>query len=248
MKKKIASYVPATLVFILLIFLWQEIVGFLHINARILPSPLAIFTSIISHWEIIVNHSVQTLLEAVIGLVIAIILGWIIALGIDSSNALKKMIYPLLVVSQTIPMIALAPLLLLWFGFDILPKVIVVVLYCFFPIVISIADGFFHTNEDFLRLFQSMGATKWQQYLLLKIPSSMPYFFSGLKIAATYAVAGAIVGEYVGAEKGLGIFMQLAANSYNVALVFAGIAVTAMLSLLLVLIVLMAEKTFLKGN
>lgn len=242
MKKSILQYVPSVLVAIGFLLIWQLLVGLGGVSPRILPSPENIFFALINHWQIILDHSVQTVTEAGIGLIISIILGWIIAILIDSSSIAKKTLYPLLVTSQTIPMIALAPLLLLWLGFDIWPKVIVVTLYCFFPIVIALADGFAHINEDFLKLVKSMGASKVQIYQLIKIPGAMSHFFSGLKIAATYAVAGAIVGEYVGAEKGLGIFMQQAANSYAISLVFAGIFVTAVLSLVLVGIVLILEK------
>src|SRR5204863_8221789 len=134
---------------------------------------------------------------------------------------------------QTIPMIALAPLMLIWFGFSLEPKVIVVTLYCFFPIAVACADGLLGTDPDLIRLMRSMRASRWQILWLVRLPGAMPSFFSGLRIAATYSVTGAIFGEYVGAEKGLGIYMKLEANSFATIQVFGAILVTAILSPLL---------------
>jgi len=130
-------------------------------------------------------------------------------------------------------MIALAPLLLIWFGFTLLPKVIVVTLYCFFPIAVAFADGMEKVNPQLIKLLQSMGASRIKILWLAEIPGALPSFFSGLRIAAAYSVTGAIVGEYVGGYQGLGVFMQNAAHSYAVALVFVVIIVTSLLSILL---------------
>src|SRR5205823_6523058 len=131
------------------------------------------------------------------GLLLAIIFGSVIAIVIRLSSLFKITVYPLLIVSQTIPIIALAPLLLIWFGFTILPKIIIVTLVCFFPITIAFADGLEKTNSHFIKLLQSMGASRWQILTMAEIPSASPSFFSGLRIAAAYSVTGAIVGEYV---------------------------------------------------
>ncbi len=146
------------------------------------------------------------------------------------------------ITSQTIPIIALAPLLLIWFGFDIGPKIIVVTLYCFFPIAVACADGLAGAEPEMLNLLKSMNASRWQILWLVRLPQAMPAFFSGLRIAATYSVTGAIVGEFVGAYQGLGIYMQREANSFGTVQVFAAILVTAALSLLLFGLVSLIER------
>jgi ABC-type nitrate/sulfonate/bicarbonate transport system permease component len=146
------------------------------------------------------------------------------------------------VTSQTIPIIALAPLVLIWFGYDLGPKVLVVALYCFFPIAVACADGLLGTDPDLERLMRSMRASRWQILQLVRLPGAMPAFFSGLRIAATYSMTGAIFAEYVGAYQGLGIYMENSANAHAVVLVFAAILVTAVLSLLLFGLVSVIER------
>lgn len=240
MKKYKSSFI---LIIILLIF-WEIYVRTGFINIRVLPPPSFVFASLFSHWDNLFPHVLQTLLETIIGFITAIILGFITAIIIDISPKIKKTIYPLLVVSQTVPIIVLAPLLLLWFGFGILPKIIIVVLYCFFPIAIAGADGLSQTKKQYMKLLISMNATYWQGLILVRLPSSLPSFFSGLKIAATYSVAGAIVGEFVGAYQGLGVYMQQAANSYSIDLVFASIFTIIILSLLMIKTVTFIESFY----
>lgn len=240
MKKYKSSFI---LIFILLIF-WEIYVRTDFINIRILPPPSLVFKSLFAHWDELFPHVIQTLFEATIGFLIAVILGFFTSILIDISPKIKKTIYPLLVISQTVPIIVLAPLLLLWFGFGIVPKIVIVVLYCFFPIAIAGADGLYQTKKKFMKLLISMNATYWQGLLLVRLPSSLPSFFSGLKIAATYSVAGAIVGEFVGAYQGLGVYMQQAANSYSIDLVFASIFMIIILSLLMIKTVTFIESYY----
>lgn len=184
----------------------------------------------------------QTAVEALFGLLIATLLGVGFAILLDMYSRIREAVYPLLVLSQTIPIIALAPLLLLWFGFDLTPKVIVVILYCFFPITVAVIDGMRSTTRERTRLLQSMNASKMQQLHFIRFPGSLPHFFSGLRIASVYAVAGAIVGEFVGGYQGLGIYMQTAANSHAVANVFAAIGIASLLSIMLFLLVVLLER------
>lgn len=242
--KKTFSYFPPIIFFIFFLFSWEFFVGFFNISPQILPVPSAIFSAFVDQFLILLPHVEQTLLETIIGLLFAIVLGVSTAIMLDTFSLVRKTIYPFLVISQTIPMIALAPLLLLWFGFSLLPKVIIVTLYCFFPITVSFFDGIRLTDENHLSLLKSMHASKRQQLFHAKIPAALPSFFSGLRIAATYAITGAIVGEYVGAYQGLGIYMQQAANSYAIAFVFVAIALTAFLSLCLFLAVKLLEYIF----
>jgi ABC-type nitrate/sulfonate/bicarbonate transport system permease component len=238
----VASFGPAFVLLIALFAFWELYVRVVQVPVDILPAPTAIIKALMENWDILSVHTTQTMLETVIGLAIATILGLIIAIMLDSSSLIRRAIYPLLVISQTIPIIALAPLLLIWFGYDLGPKVIVVVLYCFFPIAVACADGLMGTDADLLRLMKSMRASYWQTLWYVRLPGAMPSFFSGLRIAATYSVTGAIVGEYVGGYQGLGIFMETSANSHAIVLVFAAIFITAILSLLLFGLVSLIER------
>ena len=240
--RRLAGYGPAFVLALTLLVLWELYVRAGQISVQVLPAPTTIVRALIDNWNVIYDNTIQTLLETVLGLGIAILLGLLLAIMLDISSWLRRAIYPLLVTSQTIPIIALAPLLLIWIGYDIRPKLIVVALYCFFPIAIACADGLASAEPEMLNLLRSMRASRWQILWLVRLPGAMPAFFSGLRIAATYSVIGAIFGEYVGAEKGLGIYMQRAANSFATVQVFAAILVTAVLSLLLFGLVSIIER------
>ncbi len=240
--RRLAGYGPAFVLALTLLVLWELYVRAGQISVQVLPAPTTIVRALIDNWNVIYDNTIQTLLETVLGLGIAILLGLLLAIMLDISSWLRRAIYPLLVTSQTIPIIALAPLLLIWIGYDIRPKLIVVALYCFFPIAIACADGLASAEPEMLNLLRSMRASRWQILWLVRLPGAMPAFFSGLRIAATYSVVGAIFGEYVGAEKGLGIYMQRAANSFATVQVFAAILVTAVLSLLLFGLVSVIER------
>ena len=240
--RKLASYGPAITLLISLLALWQVYVQVGQVNPLFLPSPAAIVATLAQNWPIIYDNTVQTLLETVLGILLATLFGLAMAILLDISSWMRRAIYPLLVISQTIPMIALAPLLILWIGYDIRSKLIVVVIYCFFPIAVAVADGLASVEPELINLLRSMRATRWQILWMVRLPAAMPSFFSGLRIAATYSVVGAIFGEYVGAEKGLGIYMQRATNSFAIAQVFAAIVVTAVLSLLLFGLVSLIER------
>jgi ABC-type nitrate/sulfonate/bicarbonate transport system permease component len=240
--RQLAGYGPAFVLTLTLLALWELYVRAGQISVQVLPAPTTIVQALIDNWSVIYDNAIQTLLETVLGMGIATLLGLLLAIMLDISSWLRRAIYPLLVTSQTIPIIALAPLLLIWIGYDIRPKLIVVTLYCFFPIAIACADGLASAEPELLNLLRSMRASRWQILWLVRLPGAMPAFFSGLRIAATYSVIGAIFGEYVGAEKGLGIYMQRAANSFATVQVFAAILVTAILSLLLFGLVSVIER------
>ena len=240
--RRLAGYGPAIVLALALLALWELYVRAGQVSAQVLPSPIAIIQALFNNWSVIYDNTLQTLLETVLGLAIATLLGLLLAVMLDISGWMRRAIYPLLITSQTIPIIALAPLLLIWIGYDIRPKLIVVTLYCFFPIAVSTVDGLASAEPELMKLLRSMRATRWQILRLVRLPGAMPAFFSGLRIAAAYSVIGAIFGEYVGAEKGLGIYMQKAANSFATINVFAAILVTTILSLLLFGLVSLIER------
>jgi len=240
--RRLAGYGPAIVLTLALLALWELYVRAGQVSVQVLPSPIAIVQALMNNWSIIYDNTLQTLLETVLGLVIAALLGLLLAITLDISSWMRRAVYPLLITSQTIPIIALAPLLLIWIGYDIRPKLIVVTLYCFFPIAVATVDGLASAEPELIKLLHSMRATRWQILRLVRLPGAMPAFFSGLRIAAAYSVIGAIFGEYVGAEKGLGIYMQKAANSFATINVFAAILVTTILSLLLFGLVSLIER------
>lgn len=233
---------PPFFLLFLFLLLWEVYVRLGFIYDTILPTPSAILSALVAYQDILFIHTAQTVWEALIGLGVAIVLGLSTAILISLSPFIRKAIYPFLVFSQSIPIIALAPLLLLWFGFDLLPKVIIVTLYCFFPITIAVADSLLNTDEYLIDLLKGMRASTWQILLLVRLPNSLPAFFSGLRIAVTYSLVGAIVGEYVGAYRGLGIFMQTAANTHAVVLVFAALVMTTLVSIVFFVLVSFIEK------
>lgn len=235
--KKFASHTIPGFALLLFLMLWEVSVSVFHTPQWILPSPSQVFMALWQRWDLIIFHSGQTILEAFIGLIIATVVGVGIAVMMEWSLFFRKFFKPFLVVSQTIPFIALAPLLVVWFGYGLLPKVIVIALACFFPMAINLYDGFKSVDMNMLRLLKSMGANKLQIFRLVKLPASLPYFFSGLRIAGTYAIGVAVVSEWIGAERGLGIFLIRSAKSYLTDSVFAVIFVVTILSLLTIFMI-----------
>lgn len=240
--RRIAGFGPAFVLALALLAFWELYVNAGLMNARLLPPPTAIVQALLANWDIISVHTMQTLLETVLGMVAATLVGLLLAILLAISLPLRRAIYPLLVISQTIPIIALAPLLLIWMGYGLTPKVLLVALYCFFPIAVACADGLSAADPELIKLMRSMKASRWQILWLVRLPGAMPSFFSGLRIAATYSVTGAIFAEYVGGFQGLGIYMQNVFNSQVIVLVFAVILVTAVLSLLLFGVVSLIER------
>jgi len=224
-------------VLVVLFLVWELGVRISGIEKWILPAPTDVIQSFHSMQSTLYGHIWQTLIEALLGLLIALLIGVLTAIIVDSSIYFRKMIYPILVISQTIPIIALAPLFIIWFGFGILPKVIVVALVCFFPIAMNLSEGLRVTDQDMYRLMKSLGASNWQIFFKLKLPSAMPFFFSGLKIAGTYSVMGAVIGEWLGASKGLGILLTRSSQSFLTERVFATIIVIVLLSLIIFAII-----------
>jgi len=218
---------------IIIIILWQLIVDQGIIARYILPSPLDIMRVCVAIFPTITGHIFTTLQEALTGLAVAIVLSLILAVLMDNFLLIRKALQPLLVISQTIPIMVLAPLFAMWFGFGILPKVIVVILVCFFPIVISLLEGLNSIDQDLLNLMKSMKANRWQIFYLAKFPASLGSFFSGLKIAATYSIIGAVIGEWMGGKSGLGVYMTRVRQSFAMDKVFAAILIIIALSMVL---------------
>ncbi len=231
------------LVLIAIAIFWQIAVSLNTSRVRVIPAPSEIASELVRTQEsLLTRHIPTTLLETLIGLTLALIIGIALAALLDFSLLLRRALYPLLIISQTIPLIALAPVLILIFGFGLEPKVVVVVLFCVFPITVATLDGLTATEPDHVTLLLSMGANRRQIWRKVRLPTALPGLFSGLRIAATYSVTGAIFGEYVTSQQGLGQYMRAAYSAANVAQAFAAIVITALLSITLVGLVAGVER------
>jgi ABC-type nitrate/sulfonate/bicarbonate transport system permease component len=221
---------------------WQWFVTAADVRPQVLPSPLRVLVQGWAHREQLWTNTVPTLQVTAVGFTVSLVLGWTLAIAIDFSPWLRRALTPLLVASQTLPIIAIAPLLIIWFGFGLLPKVVVIALVTFFPVAVGLVEGFAATDRQATNLLRSMGASRWQQFRYVRLPGALPRFFTALRIGITYAVTGAIFAEYVGATAGLGIFMSVQKNSFRTDLVLAAVVVTALLSVSLFLLTYVVER------
>ncbi|MEA4926613.1 MAG: ABC transporter permease [Syntrophomonadaceae bacterium] len=233
---------------LLLLVLWEVLVRVNNLPAYILPGPLQILKTLGETLPLLAKHTTSTVEEAMLGFGLAIGTAFLVAFVLNQFYWLNQAVYPLLIVSQTVPIITLAPLFLIWFGWGILPKILVVILVCFFPIVISLLNGLNSVDPDLINLFRSMGAGKMAVFKMVKLPAAMPVFFSGLKISASYSIMAAVIGEWLGAQQGLGYFMTIAQKSFRVDRVLAAVIIIAGLSLLLVKLIELAEWLFIPWN
>ena len=224
------------------IAIWQFLSESAIIPPFLLPGPLRVIAVFIADFPLLMRHLSYTLFEAISGLAIAVMTAFILAVFMDSNRLIKQSLTPILLLTQTMPVIAIAPLLILWMGYGLAPKITLVFLTCFFPVTISLLGAFASADIDALRLLQSMGAKKWQLYRYIKIPQALPAFFSGLKIAASYSIIGAVVAEWLGGDAGLGVYMIRVRRSYSFDRMFAVIILVSALSLLLIKLVTLMEK------
>ena len=233
---------PALIFVFILLVLWQA--GAMGMDAAyILPSPTQILARL---WELrgplFTAHLPATLLCTGIGLAISVVLGLLLAVLMDASPAAEKMLYPLIVASQTIPTTALAPLFVLWFGYTIWSKVLVTVLITFFPIAITVFDGFRSAKTDMVDMLKTFGAGRKEIFCKLKLPAALPYFFSASKMAIPMSIIGAAIGEWRGAQAGLGYFSRRMMTQLDGAGVFAPIVLLSAVAMLAVAIVSWIEK------
>ncbi len=237
MKKKLRSItykfvIPAA--FIGLFFVvWELICLSGTVAALILPTPGDTFRAFFAQGDMIMHHTGITLLEAVAGLAAGVAVGFVLAALMDACKVFDFGFKPLLVITQTVPTIVIAPLISLWLGYDIQPKILLVALTTFFPIAIGLSDGYRSTDPDMIDLMRSMGAGKLKIFWFLKLPSALPNFFSALKISTTYAIVGAVVSEWVGALGGLGYYILRLQRMYAYDAMFATILWVIVLSLVL---------------
>ena len=242
MKNRAKANLPAAILMLCLLMIWQG--AAMGVDAAyILPSPVQVVQKL---WELrlplFTAHLPATMEVVGVGLVISIVLGLGLAILMDVSPVAEKALYPIVIASQTIPTTALAPLFVLWFGYSLWSKVLVAVLMTFFPITITVFDGFRSVKTEMIELMQTFGASKSQIFLKLTLPAVLPYFFSAIKMAVPLSIIGAAIGEWLGAQSGLGYFSRRMMTQLDGAGVFAPILLLSVAAMILVAIVAVIEK------
>ena len=225
-----------------LLLLWQGICMVGLIPPYMLPSPVEVLQAFVDELPLLWENSLITLQEAFIGLLLGVSVGFLAAVLMDAFDILYKAFYPLLIITQTIPSVAIAPLLVLWFGYEMTPKIVLIVISTFFPVTVGLLDGFRSADKDAIGLLRSMGANRLQVFCHIKFPSALPQLFSGLRIAAAYSVVGAVISEWLGGFGGLGVYMTRVKKAFAFDKMFAVIFLISVISLALMALVELAEK------
>ncbi|MCI5885462.1 MAG: ABC transporter permease [Clostridiales bacterium] len=240
--QSIINKMPAAAALLIILLLWLVLSETGVVPAYMLPSPVDVLKAFAGDFTIILRHSAYTLTEAAAGLMMGVLLAFVMATLMDRFIVLDRACYPLMVITQTIPTIAIAPILVLWMGFGMAPKIALVVITTFFPIAVGLLDGYRSVDRDSINLMRSMGAGRVRIFTHLKFPAALPHFFSGLKISASYAVVGALVSEWLGGFNGLGVYMTRVKKAYAFDKMFAVILFIIIISLLLMLLVQCIRK------
>ena len=230
------------------LLIWEIAVPLSGVTELILPPPSKIASVIVSDWSKLIKHTQVTLLESIYGFLLGIGVGVPLALGIFSWRAFERSVYPMLVVLNTVPKVALAPILVLWFGFGWAPKILIGFLIAFFPIVISTVVGLQSMDKDMVHLARSMGASPWQTFMKFRLPAALPSIFGGLKVGITLAVIGAVIGEYVASEEGLGYLQMLASSEFDSPLNFAALIFIAIMGIMMFYVVEILERVLVRNR
>ena len=221
---------------------WQGVASLHSVDDLTLASPVETFDALRDDWSLLIDNAATTLVEVVLGLGIATVCGVVFAVAMHLFRPLRDAAYPLLVASQAIPIVVLAPIFVLAFDYGIGPKLAIVALICFFPITVNLLDGLRSVEPDLLKLMRSMGASRARTLRSAELPSALPFLFSGLKVAATVSVIGAVFGEWAGADKGLGRLVLLGNTQLQTPRVYAGIVLLTLMAVALFALVALAER------
>jgi putative hydroxymethylpyrimidine transport system permease protein len=235
---------PPALIIVAGLGLWELIVGLAHVPAYLLPAPSAIAADLATDWPVLGPALQVTLWEVLLGFVIAAAAGVGLATALHLSPVARRAVYPLLIGSQTVPIIVLAPILVILLGYGLAPKLIIVALICFFPIVVNGIDGLRSVDPELIRMMRTLDASRWAILRRAEFPAALPSIFSGLRIAATFAAIGAVFGEWSGSNQGLGYVMLAATPNLLTARIFAAIVLLTAIALLLFGIVSLLERIF----
>lgn len=233
---------PAFLAIASLLIIWQTVCMVGLVPQYMLPSPFDVIKAFVGDYELLFENAVITLQEAFIGLILGISLGFIIAVLMDAFDVFYRAFYPIMIITQTVPTVAIAPLLVLWFGYEIMPKIILIIISTFFPVAVGLLDGFRSTDKDTIGLLRSMGAKEWQIFCHVKCPSALPQFFSALRITVAYSIVGAVISEWLGGFGGLGVYMTRVKKAFAFDKMFAVIFLISAISLTLMALVNLIEK------
>jgi NitT/TauT family transport system permease protein len=242
--KQVANVIIPALVLLSIVCVWECTVKLIKYPEYLLPAPTAIFYRMLSDGPILLRHSIVTLTEIGIGFLVGGFLGVVFAISITHSKLAEKVIMPLALLLQTTPKLAIAPLFLIWFGYGMLPKVIMTILMCMFPVLINTAAGLRSVDSRIIEYLNILKATRWQILTKVRFPSAIPHLFVGLKISTTLAVIGAIVGEWVGASSGLGHLILSANSQLDTVLVFAAVMAVTLLGSAMYFIVYFVETWY----
>lgn len=245
MKKKqvnIKDNISAASLIIIILALWQFVTTKGIVGPYLLPKPIDVIKAFVNDFFTILSHLGTTLTEAFWGLFVGVTLGFIVALLMDLSETIYSALYPILVITQTVPTVAIAPLLVLWMGYGIAPKITLIVIVTFFPVAISLLEAFKQVDQDKIKLLKAMGASKYEIYKYIKLPESLSNFFSAFKIAVSYSVVGAVIAEWLGGFKGLGVYMIRVQKNYSFDKMFAVIFLISAISLILMKLVSFIQK------
>lgn len=228
---------------LLVVGIWGAVSASGLVPRFMLPSPLDVVRAFGEDFPTLMYHSRVTLTEAFVGLALGVAVGYGFALLMDAFEILYRAFYPILVLTQTVPTVAIAPLFVLWFGYDMMPKILLIVIVTFFPVTVGVLGGFRSADEDSVHLLRAMNASRWQIFRYIKAPSALPQFFSALRIAATYSIVGAVIAEWLGGFSGLGVYMTRVKSAFAYDRMFAVILLISAISLLLIMLVnLLARK------
>ena len=234
---RVRGAVPAVLLGLLVLVGWEGAVRLSGIPSFLLPGPVEVAGAFWEDRALLLGHSVPTAVEALSGFLCAAVTGVLSGILINRSALMERALYPWLVASQAVPIIALAPVLVTWFGYGPVPKVIVVTLFCFFPITVATADGLRSIDPELVRLMRSFGATRWRVFSMVEAPGALPFLFGGFRLAVTYCVIGAVTGEWVGSSEGLGFLMNADKSQFEIARLFAEIGILSLMGVGLFLLV-----------
>lgn len=226
----------------MLLTVWQVLSATGKVPKFMLPSPVDVVLAFVGDFGLLMSHAKTTLAEAFLGLTLGILLGFVVAVIMDRFEVAHKAIYPVIVITQTVPTVAIAPLLVLWLGYGILPKITLIIITSFFPITIGLLDGFQSADRDALNLLKAMGANRLQRFIHIKLPSSISHFFASLRISVSYSIIGAVVAEWLGGFNGLGVYMTRVRKSYSFDKMFAVIFFISFISLILMAGVTLLQK------
>ena len=234
--------IPSVTAVAVLLLLWQTVCFLELIPPYMLPSPMKVLQAFVDDLPLLWENSLITLQEAFIGLLLGVCVGFFAAVLMDAFDILYKAFNPLFIITQTIPSVAIAPLLVLWFGYEMTPKIILIVIATFFPVTVGLLNGFRGADKDAVWLLRSMGANRVQIFRYIKFPTALPQFFSALRIAVAYSVVGAVISEWLGGFGGLGVYMTRVKKAFAFDKMFAVIFLISAISLALMAVVEFAEK------